>query len=103
MLFGWLLLLPFFFARQGWSELAHLTAGGWVSVLFLGIGSSALGYLFWYGALEKIEAGRVASFIYIEPLVTLAAAAILLAEPITATSVMGGVLVLLGVLLVQRK
>jgi drug/metabolite transporter (DMT)-like permease len=103
MLFGWLMLLPFFAAQQGWSEIGRLTAVGWSSVLFLGIGSSALGYLFWYGALEKIEAGRVAAFVYIEPLVTLAAAALLLGEPITATSVIGGIVLLVGVILVQRK
>ncbi len=103
MLFGLGMLLPFFFALQGWDEIGNLTSVGWSSVLFLGIGSSALGYLFWYGALEKIEAGRVAAFIYIEPLVTLAAAALLLGEPVTATSVIGGIIVLAGVLLVQRR
>ncbi len=103
MLFGWLMLLPFFVARESWREMAQLSPAGWGAILFLGIACSALGYLFWYGALEKVEAGRVASFIYLEPLVTLAAAAMLLGEPVTATSVIGGLVVLAGVLLVQRK
>jgi drug/metabolite transporter (DMT)-like permease len=102
MLFGWAMLLPFFVARESWYEIAQLTSVGWGAILFLGIGCSALGYLFWYGALEKVEAGRVASFIYFEPLVTLTAAAILLKEPVTWTSVIGGVVVLAGVVLVQR-
>src|SRR5205085_6775829 len=64
MLFGWLMLLPFFLWRQGWRELPGLSAQGWGAVLFLGIACSGLGYLFWYGALEKIEVSRVASFLY---------------------------------------
>lgn len=102
MLFGWLMLLPFFIARTGWREIPNLTAAGWGALCFLGIGCSGLGYLFWYGAIEKIEASRVAAFLYVEPLVTLAAAVILLGERVTPTAVIGGLLVLAGVLLMQR-
>jgi len=102
MLFGWLMLLPLFIARSGWREIPDLSAAGWGAILFLGIGCSGLGYLFWYGALEKIEASRVAAFLYIEPLVTLVAAVILLGERVTPTVVIGGLLVLAGVLLMQR-
>ncbi len=101
MFLGTLMLAPLFVLRRGWLELPALTPAGWGAVLFLGIGCSALGYLFWYGALEKIEASRVAVFLYLEPLVTMAAAAVLLGEPVTATAVIGGLLVLGGVLLVQ--
>ena len=103
MLFGWLMVIPFFLAAGGANEIARLSPAGWGAVAFLGIGCSGLGYLFWYGALEKVEAGRVASFLYIEPLVTLVAASIALGEKVTAASVVGGVIVLLGVLLVQRR
>jgi drug/metabolite transporter (DMT)-like permease len=72
------------------------------AILFLGIGASGLGYLFWYAALERIEASQVAAFIYLEPLVTLATAVSLLGEPVAATTVVGGALVLLGVFAVQR-
>ena len=71
-------------------------------MLFLGIGASGLGYLFWYGALERIEASRVAAFLYLEPLVTLAAAVVLLGESVTLEAVAGGLLLLAGVAVVQR-
>lgn len=102
MLFGWILLLPLFFVGGGLRELVTLSPAGWGAVLFLGIGASGLGYLFWYGALEKIESSRVAAFLYIEPLFTLAAAALVLGERITAGTVVGGIVVLAGVLLVQK-
>ncbi|HKR64304.1 MAG TPA: DMT family transporter, partial [Thermoanaerobaculia bacterium] len=56
MLFGALMLTPIFLAQRGWREWPRLTPGGWGALLFLAIGCSALGYLFWYGALERIEA-----------------------------------------------
>jgi len=102
MFFGWLMLAPFFVYQQGWRELPNLSDTGWSAVLFLGICCSALGYLFWYGALERIEVSRVAAFLYIEPLVTLLAAVVLLHEPVSATTIVGGLIVLLSVFVIQR-
>ncbi len=101
MLAGWAMLAPLFVLRAGWTEYARVSAGGWAAIVFLGIGCSGLGYLFWYAALEKLETSRVAAFLYLEPLVTLAAAVILLGEPMHATTVAGGLIVLAGVFLVS--
>jgi drug/metabolite transporter (DMT)-like permease len=102
MFFGCLFLAPLFVAARAWADYSRLSPAGWGALLFLGFACSGLGYLFWYGALERIEASRVASFLYLEPLVTLAAAVVLLGEEVRATTVAGGLLLLLGVALVQR-
>ena len=101
MLFGALMLLPFFIARRGWTEVPNLSATGWSAMLFLGVGCSALGYLFWYGALERIEVSRVAALLYAEPLVTFAAAVLLLGERVSGLVIAGGLLVLAGVVIAQ--
>ncbi len=101
MAFGALMLAPFFVAQRGWTEVPRLSPAGWGSLLFLAIGCSALGYLFWYGALERVEVARVASLLYLEPIVTFVAAVILLREPVSVTAVAGGLLVLGSVLLTQ--
>jgi drug/metabolite transporter (DMT)-like permease len=101
MMFGLLMLTPFFIARGGWREIPHLTPIGWISMLFLAVGCSALGYLFWYGALEEIEVSRVAALLYLEPLVTFAAAMILLGERASAPTVIGGLIVLGSVAIAQ--
>lgn len=101
MLFGTLMLAPFFFVQRGWRQIPNLTAVGWGALLFLAVACSALGYLFWYGALERIEASRVAALLYAEPLVTFIAAALLLGERVSAVVVIGGVLVLASVLVAQ--
>jgi drug/metabolite transporter (DMT)-like permease len=102
MLLGWLMLAPLFFAAGGFATLAHLSAATWGAIAFLGFGCSGLGYLFWYGALERLEASQVAAFLYLEPLVTLAAAMALLGEPVGVATMAGGLTVLAGVALVQR-
>jgi drug/metabolite transporter (DMT)-like permease len=101
MLFGALMLAPFFLARRSWTEIPRLTNVGWAAVVFLGVGCSALGYLFWYGALERIEVSRVAALLYAEPLITFAAAVLLLGEQVSGTIIAGGFLVLAGVLISQ--
>ncbi len=102
MLLGWLMLAPLFVRAAGWREYAALSPGGIGALVFLGLGCSGLAYLFWYGALERIETSRVAAFLYLEPLVTLAAAVSWLGEEVGLMTVIGGLLVLAGVALVQR-
>ena len=101
MLCGTLMLSPLFIIRRGWTEVPQLSATGWGALLFLAIGCSALGYLFWYGALERIEVSRVAALLYAEPLVTFLAAMLLLGEHVSALVIAGGILVLAGVLITQ--
>ena len=101
MLFGALMLAPVFVVQKGWRQVPNLSVTGWSSLLFLAVCCSALGYLFWYGALERIEVSRVAALLYAEPLVTFAAAALLLGERVSSIVVLGGILVLAGVLIAQ--
>jgi drug/metabolite transporter (DMT)-like permease len=102
MLVGSLLLLPPFLATGGPSDLLHLDGVGWAAIAFLGFFCSGLGYYFWYGALEHVEASRVASLLYLEPLVTMSAAVVLLHERVALGTIGGGLLLVAGVVLVQR-
>jgi len=101
MFVGWALLIPFFVSSSGWQEYRDLSSTSVIAIVFLGVGCSGLGYLFWYAALERIEASQVAVFLYLEPLVTLLAAVALLGESVAVSTVLGGILVLVGVLVVQ--
>jgi drug/metabolite transporter (DMT)-like permease len=99
---GWLMFVPFFVRAEGWREYLTLSGTGIGAIVFLGIGCSGLAYWFWHAALERLEASQVAAFLYLEPLVTLGAAVALLHEPVTWTTILGGVIVLAGVALTQR-
>ncbi len=103
MVLGWLLLLPFFASAQGWNEIGRLSIEGWLAVGFLGVLCSGLAYIFWYDALARLEASQTAAFIYIEPLVTVVVAAIVLGEFFTPIAFIGGLTILIGVYLVNRS
>jgi len=104
MLLGWLFSSLWLFGfGPGWSEIPQISTTGWISILILGIFGSGLAYIAWYDALHVLPAAQLSAFIYIEPLVTVVIAASLLAEAMTAISMIGGVLTILGVYLVNRK
>jgi len=103
MLLGWLFTCVWIFGfGPGLSELSNLTWRGAAAILMLGIFGSGLAYIAWYDALKVLPATQLGAFLYIEPLVTLVVAAVILGEPITAASLLGGGIILLGVYLVNR-
>ena len=102
MTFGWLATTALFLAGPGVADLAHLSARGWGAVAFLGVACSGLAYIAWFDALEHAPAANVGALLYLEPLVAMAVASAVLAEPVHATSVLGGATTLAGVWLVNR-
>ncbi|WHZ58949.1 DMT family transporter [Metabacillus hrfriensis] len=102
-LIGFLMTIPFFMRNNGWVQLTVLTQENWTHLLFLGIFVSAVAYWFWGKALEVMEAAKVSSFLYFEPLATVIAAVILLNEPFLLMSGAGGLLIIAGVMIVNRK
>jgi len=100
--FGWSFTSVLFFAGPGLSEIGQLTLNGWLGILFLGVACSGFAYIFWYDALQAIPATQVGAFLYLEPLVAVIVAAIVLNESILLASLVGGSTILLGVWLVNR-
>ena len=103
MIFGWLGTTVIFLSHSGAQEVGTLSQNGWWAVLFLGIAATGLSYTFWYDGLEKISASRVGVFLYLEPLVTMLMANYLIKEPLLITTSIGGIIILIGVGLVNRS
>ncbi|MBT3190600.1 MAG: DMT family transporter [Anaerolineae bacterium] len=102
MAFGWIFSSIAFFAGDNLSEVPKLSFNGWVSIAFLGIFCSGLAYIAWYDGLQVIPTSQIGAFLYLEPLVAVIVAGVILAEPITWVSLVGGITILLGVYLVNR-
>lgn len=102
MTFGWLPMGGAFLAVQGWKELAGISAATWVMVILLGVASTGLAYGLYFYALSSAEAALAAALQYLEPLVTMAMAAVLLGERLTSGMFLGGALILGGVWIVDR-
>jgi drug/metabolite transporter (DMT)-like permease len=80
----------------------ELTLGDWGWVAFLGFGCSALAYVWWFQALEVLDASSVAAWVYLVPLLGQVWAALVLGEEITVFLAFGGSMVLAGVVLIER-
>lgn len=102
MAIGWAFSLLWLGAVGGGTSLLQLDADGWWAMAFLGIGCSGLAYLFWYDALDTIDATQAGVFLYFGPLVTAAIAWPMLGEPIGGATLVGGGAILAGVWMVNR-
>lgn len=87
----------------GWRALPAMSPEGWLALGFLGVACSGLAYLFWYEALEVVDAAQAGVFLYIEPLVTVLLAGPLLGERFSEATALGGAAILTGVWLVNRR
>lgn len=72
------------------------------NLIFLGIGASLLCYLMWNATVKRLGAQKASNYLYLNPLVTVIAAAIILSEPITATTIAGSILIIGGVFLAEK-
>lgn len=97
------LLLAAFLALGDPGEFARADAREWLALVYLGVGCTAAGWICWAMALERLEPGTLTSFQYLQPLVTVASAALVLGESIRLQALAGGALALVGVALVQRS
>ncbi|MBD7965728.1 DMT family transporter [Fictibacillus norfolkensis] len=98
---GLLLTLPFIYQNKSWEKLALLDGVEWAHLIFLGVFVSGIAYWYWAKALEVLEATQVSVFLYLEPISTLIAAVLLLHEKVIYTSILGGAIIILGVIIVN--
>ena len=102
MTFGWLFSSLLFLTGPGLRQFSNIPWDGWLAILFLGVFCSGIAYIFWYGALKYLPVAQTGAFLYIEPIITVIVAAILIAEAITLSSLFGGLAIDFGVWLVNR-
>jgi len=98
---GFLSLAPWLWPPHGFSY-AAVSARGWLSLLYMAMFASVLGYLIYCYALTKLPASRVSAFAYLQPPLASLLAVPLLAEPLTGALLGGGALILAGVYVTER-
>lgn len=75
----------------------------WAILLCIAVFATAVPVVALFVGLKHIGASRAGIVSTVEPPVTVALGAALFAEPITATTVFGGVLILMGVVVLERE
>lgn len=93
-----LALLPFQTTLM--TDAARLSAISWSAVLYLGLACSGLGTLLWLVSLQKIEVSKTACLWFVQPVGGIILAVIILGEPLTASMLTGGLIILMALGLV---
>ncbi len=101
--YGLLTALPFLFTEKHHGSLsvfAETTV--WANFLFLGVFCSMLAFLIWAWAVKGLGAVKANNYLYVQPIITLVASALLLGEQVTWVGYVGCALILVGVILTDR-
>ena len=83
--------------------LARLSAETWGLLLFVGVIGTGVTYGLWTAALTRLSASNVAVFQYAIPFWSIVLAVLLLGEPITLPLVLGGIGIIAGIAITQRR
>jgi len=94
---NFLLCLPLVLLALPLSDAGQLSATGITTAAIAGAITSGLGYALWYRVLPQIAATLAGIAQLSVPVLTVAAGALLLAEPVTARLILAGMLVLGGI------
>ncbi len=97
------IIIPFNLNTASVNSVVHLSLNGWISILFLGLFCSGIAYVIWAYSLRDLESAKVGAFLYFEPLITVFAAWVLLNESITVLMIISGMIITLGVVLVNKE
>ena len=81
---------------------SHLSLPVLASIAYLGIFGTVIGFVWYYEGVKKIGPARTAVFNNLVPVFGISFGALLLGEPILASMVIGGLLVIAGVSLTNR-
>jgi drug/metabolite transporter (DMT)-like permease len=100
----WGLLLLSVGAASEWPQLdsGHLTWPVLASIFYLGAFGTVIGFVWYYEGVKTIGPARTAVFNNLVPVFGISFSAVLLGEPILASMVIGGLLVIAGVSLTNR-
>ena len=87
---------------RGSGQISFIPWDGWIASGFLGIFCSGIAYIFWYDALQVLPVAQTGAFLYLEPVVTVNVAALVLREAMLLATLLGGITILVGVWMVNR-
>jgi drug/metabolite transporter (DMT)-like permease len=97
------IIIPFNLNTETINSVINLSFISWMWIFFLGIFCSGIAYVIWAQALRDMESAKVGAFLYFEPLVTVIAAWFFLQEEITLLMIFSGLLITVGVFIVNKE
>ncbi len=103
MLWGMVLFIPVaLVVPGGLVPIDSISLAQWLEIAYLGIVTSGVGWALWYVLLRRMEAGRLAVFNNLQPVMTVVISWIVLGELPPLAFWVGGTIAVTGVVLAQR-
>jgi drug/metabolite transporter (DMT)-like permease len=100
---GTLVLLPFYLMEVHYTEPLHWTNGMFLTVLYLGIGNSVIGFLCWNASIARIGPARTSLFSNLMPVFSTIEAVLILGEQFTIIHLISGLVVISGLVIANLK
>ncbi len=103
-IYGILFLIPSLFFTDISGDMSRfLSPAAAGNLIYLGLGASALCFVLWNRAVQGLGPTKTSVYIYLMPVVTIAASALFLQEALTAATLVGTGLILTGLFLSEGK
>ena len=99
---GGVLLLPVTGVMALGQDWSGVSAEAWAGVLYLAVGATVVCYLLWYWALNVGGVVRVSTMQFVQPVVSVVLAVVMLGEALTGPLVASAAVIVFGVALCQR-
>ncbi|UCD64972.1 MAG: DMT family transporter [Candidatus Zixiibacteriota bacterium] len=95
--------IPWTFINSGYEKFLNLQSVTTISLVFLGVFCLAIAFWLWSEGLSRQTAAEVGVYLYLEPLVTMIGAWVLLGERITIWLIFGAILISIGVYVSEKR
>lgn len=99
---GTVIYFPFGLYRLIAADMSKVNLYGWLSILYIAIVTSVIGYSIWYWLLKHMEASKASVLVNVQPIVAGILGYYLLGETISLPFVFGGIIILTGVTVTQQ-
>jgi drug/metabolite transporter (DMT)-like permease len=100
---GAICLLPFSAAEGGLASLGAASSGVWLAIAYLVVFCSVIAYVAYNYALRILPASQAGVFQFLNPVAASLLAQLLLDEPLTPVTALGGLMAIAGVYLANRS
>ena len=100
---GTLMLFPFYLGELIYNAPTNWNPTLLCSIIYLGIGTSAIAFLCWNVAIQKLGAGRTVLFGNLIPVFSIIEAVLILGEKMTTAHIISGIIVVSGLVIANLK
>ncbi|MDW7675025.1 MAG: DMT family transporter [Bacillota bacterium] len=101
IIIGALLFMPFYLLEARDFSLGQISINTWISIVYMALFASVLGFVWWYQAIKQIGASKAAVFVNLIPIFSIIIASFF-GETVSLNQLLGAALVITGVYLTAK-